>query len=80
MSHPKKSSVDDITWGIWCFIVIVVIVVIEFHTNLGTLGVLSLCFYAADLENSATETHHNIESHLPKIKIAGKVFLKGFIY
>ncbi len=32
------------------------------------------------LENSATETHHNIESHLLKIKIAGKVFLKGFIY
>ncbi len=71
---------DDITWGIWCFIVIVVIAVVGFHTNFGILGVLYLCFYAADLENSATETHHNIESHLLKIKIAGKVFLKGFIY
>ena len=51
---------DDITWGIWCFIVIVVIAVVGFHTNFGILGVLYLCFYAADLENSATEAHQNI--------------------
>lgn len=68
MSYPKKSSMDDITWGIWCFIVIVVIVVIEFHTNLGTLGVLYLCFYAAGLENSTTEVRYNIESYPPSIK------------
>jgi hypothetical protein len=77
MSHPKKSSMDDITWGIWCFIVIVVIGVIEFHTTLGTLGVLYLCFYAADLKNNTTEAHHNIESHLPKLKLQLRCVFEG---
>ncbi len=67
MSHPKKSNMDDVTWGIWCFIALVVIVVIGFHTNLGILGILYLGFYVADWENSATEVHHNIESSLLKI-------------
>jgi hypothetical protein len=49
MSHPKKSGMDDITWGIWCFIVVIVIVFIGYHTNLYILVVLYLGFYAAAL-------------------------------